>query len=231
MYCIKCGVELTDGQEICPICETRVYHPDLPLVPDPTYPKKEFVSEEFNRHGLLFVITVLWLLPTFLPMVFELMWSGEIEWSGYVIGALVLGYVTVILPWWFKRPNPVIFVPSGFAVALAYLFYIDLTLGGEWFLPFALPVGAALGLIVGAVVTLCRYLTRGRLYVFGGAMVALGMWTQLIEALIRVVFDVRFPVIWSLFSATTLTLIGLLLIVIAIVKPLRDSLIKIFFIG
>ncbi len=231
MYCIKCGVELSDGQEICPICETRVCHPELPVTPKPTYPKKEFVSEEFNRHGLLFVITVLWLLPAFLPMVFELMWSGGVEWSGYVIGALVFCYITVVLPWWFKKPNPVIFVSSDFAAALVYLFYIDLASGGEWFLPFALPVGAALGVIVSGVVTLCRYLKRGRLYVFGGAMMALGMWTQLIEALIRAVFAVRFPVIWSLFSATTLMLIGILLIVIAIVKPLRDSLVKIFFIG
>ena len=46
MYCIKCGAELSDGQKVCPICETKVYHPDIPVVEDKdTYPKKEFVSE------------------------------------------------------------------------------------------------------------------------------------------------------------------------------------------
>ena len=79
MYCIKCGVKLSEGQTTCPICHTRVYHPDLPVSDRPTYPKKEFQSEEFNRHGLLFVISVLWLLPTFLPMIFELSWHATVS--------------------------------------------------------------------------------------------------------------------------------------------------------
>ena len=42
MFCIKCGVELTDGQSICPVCGTRVYHPDVPIKQaPPTYPKKD----------------------------------------------------------------------------------------------------------------------------------------------------------------------------------------------
>ncbi len=231
MYCIKCGIELSAGQTVCPVCQTRVYHPDLPNEGQPTYPKKEFVSEEFNRRGLLFVITMLWLLPTFLPTIFELLWHESIAWSGYVLGAFVLTYVCFVLPWWFKRPNPVIFVPSGFAAALVYLLYIDLQESGDWFLKFAFPTGAALALIVCAVVALCRYLSRGRLYVFGGALIALGAWTILIEFLIRVAFSVRFSVMWSLFSGITLALLGIMLIVIAIVRPLRDSLYKIFFVG
>lgn len=30
MYCIKCGVELADSEKVCPLCGTRVFHPDLP---------------------------------------------------------------------------------------------------------------------------------------------------------------------------------------------------------
>lgn len=29
MYCVKCGVELDDAEERCPLCGTRVYHPDI----------------------------------------------------------------------------------------------------------------------------------------------------------------------------------------------------------
>jgi NAD-dependent SIR2 family protein deacetylase len=74
MYCIKCGVKLSDGQERCPLCSTRVYHPDIPFGESkPTYPKKDFESEELNLKGLLFVITILWVLPLVLPVVFELL--------------------------------------------------------------------------------------------------------------------------------------------------------------
>ena len=30
MYCVKCGVELADSQRVCPLCGTRVFHPDIP---------------------------------------------------------------------------------------------------------------------------------------------------------------------------------------------------------
>ena len=29
MYCIKCGVELKDSEEKCPLCGTVVFHPDM----------------------------------------------------------------------------------------------------------------------------------------------------------------------------------------------------------
>ena len=31
MYCVKCGVKLSDNQELCPICGTKVYHPDIKI--------------------------------------------------------------------------------------------------------------------------------------------------------------------------------------------------------
>lgn len=30
MYCINCGVELADSETVCPLCGTRVFHPDMP---------------------------------------------------------------------------------------------------------------------------------------------------------------------------------------------------------
>ena len=73
MFCIKCGVELTDGQTVCPVCSTRVYHPDLPIEKvSPTYPKKDFESEEFNRRGILFVVTILSLLAAILCVMFNI---------------------------------------------------------------------------------------------------------------------------------------------------------------
>ncbi|MBR6741927.1 MAG: hypothetical protein IKM09_00640 [Clostridia bacterium] len=232
MYCCNCGVKLSNGQKICPVCNTRAYHPDMPEGDAaPTYPNKEFQSEEYNRRGLLFVISVLWLLPLALPLIFELAWHAEVTWSGYVAGGVLLGYIVLILPWWFKRAPSIIFVASDFAAALLYVLYIDLTLGGGWFLPFAFPVGGSFALICCAVVVLCDYIRRGYLYIFGGALIALGAWTVLIELLVEVVFGIASPVFWSACSLLSLLVLGMLLIVIAIIKPLHESLKKLFFIG
>ena len=123
MYCIKCGVRLSEGQTLCPICGTRVYHPDFEITESNTYPKGEFKSEEFNRVGLLFVITLLCLIPLILPMILDMAWHGEISWSGYVTGGTVLFYVGFILPLWFKKPNPVIFTPCFYCCNLLYGYF------------------------------------------------------------------------------------------------------------
>ena len=233
MYCVNCGIKLAEGQKYCPVCNTRAYHPDIPQSDaHPTYPNKEFQSEEYNRRGLLFVITILWFIPFVLPVIFELAWHATVTWSGLVAGGVLLGYIVLILPFWFKNAPPIIFMGSDFAAILLYLLYIDLEQGGgHWFLSFAFPVTGVLGLICCAVVALCGYIRRGYLYIFGGATIALGAWTGLIEFLIWVTFGIVSPVFWSACSFTTLFVIGMLLIVIAIVKPLKESLRKKFFLG
>lgn len=74
-----------------------------------------------------------------------------------------------VLPLWFKRPNPVIFVPVDFAAIILYLLYIDLATGGHWFLTFAFPVAGSIGVLITTMVALLRYVRRGYLYIFGGA--------------------------------------------------------------
>ena len=231
MYCIKCGAELSVGQALCPLCNTRVYHPDLPNEGSPTYPKKEFVSEQVNRKSILLVITILSLIPLLVPLFFELSYHGEVSWSGYVAGGVILFYLSFILPSWFRRPRPTVFVPCNFAAAILFLLYVALQTGGDWFLSFAFPVAGALGLIVTTMATLLFHLRRGHLYVWGGGLIALGAWTVLIELIIGVAFGVVSSVRWSLFSLVPLVILGLLLILVAIVRPIRESLYKIFFIG
>lgn len=231
MYCIRCGAELSAGQTLCPLCNTRVAHPDIPNEPNPTYPKKDFPSEQVNRKGVLFVLTILYLIPLTLPILFELSFHHEIDWSGYVTGGVILFYLFFLLPAWFERPNPTIFVPVNFAAVLLFLFYVNFALGGSWFFSFALPVAGVLGLIVSAAAILLFYLRRGRLYVVGGTLIALGLWSSLIEMLIGYAFSVESPIRWSLFSLVPLSILGLLLILSAIVRPFRDALRKVFFIG
>ena len=232
MYCIKCGAELADGQRVCPICNTRVYHPDIELPPEsPTYPKKDFKSEEFNRKGLMFVVTILFLIPLVLPMLLELDWHGTVGWSGYVTGGTLLFYVCFILPLWFKNPSPAIFYPSSFAAITLFLLYVCLQTEGNWFLEFAMPITLSFGAITSAVMILVHYLKRGVLYIVGGGFIALGGWCVLLEALIRTVFGAHTEFYWSSVPLVVCFIVGMMLIVIEIVKPFKESLRKIFFIG
>lgn len=231
MYCIQCGAELSAGQALCPLCNTRVYHPDIPNEHIPTYPKKEFPSEQVNKKGVMFVLTIFYLIPLILPMLFELSYHREIDWSGYVTGGVILFYLLFLLPIWFDRPSPAIFVPVDFAAAALFLFYVNFATGGTWFFSFALPTVGVLGLIVSAAAILLYYLHHGRLYVVGGMLIALGLYSTMIELLVGYTFDISSPVRWSLFSLVPLFVLGLALILSAIIRPIRDTLYRIFFIG
>lgn len=231
MYCVKCGVELADSETKCPLCETGVYHPAIVRpAADKPYPPFEKPAESINPRGVLFVMSVL--LSTIVIICLLLEWNidGRVLWSGFVAGAILLLYVLIVLPNWFRRPNPAVFVPSAFAAVALYLFYINYSVLGNWFFSFALPVTAGAALITTAVVLLSYYLRRGYLYIWSGASILTGAYTIWIEILINTTFRIRDTLIWSPYPFIVFFMIGIMLLVIALVKPLRESLRKKFFI-
>ena len=231
MYCIKCGVELADSEKSCPLCQTPVFHPMFPQPEGETlYPADANPPRKIRPWGLLILVSaLLFLLPSIVTILIDLQVRGSITWSGYVVGALQMIYVIAVLPTWFHRPNPVIFVPCDFAAVGLYLLYINLVTDGHWFLTFAFPVLGALGLIVTSVVTLTRYIHRGRLYVFGGAAITLGLIMPVMELLINHTFHRPRFVAWSLYPLSALVILGVILLVVAMCKPVRESFGKRFF--
>ena len=230
MYCIKCGVKLSDNQKQCPLCQTVVFHPDvMPKSDDPLYPAGQQPAPQVRSQAALVVTTTLFLLPLLITALCDLQLNGVITWSGYVIGALVVSYVILVLPYWFRRPNPVIFVPCGFVAVGLYLLYISLATGGGWFLSFAFPVTGAVGLIVTAVVTLVKYVGKGELYIFGGAFALLGAFMPVMEWLLNLTFGFTHSLVWSWYPLIALVLLGCMLIFLALFRPARETMERKFF--
>ena len=231
MYCVNCGVELADSETVCPLCGTRVFHPDLQRVQtDAPYPRDLHKKpDEVNRSGLLFVLTMLVLLPAVICLLCDWRINGKIVWSGFAAGGIGLLYVLIVLPMWFRHPNPVIFVPVDFVAIGLYLLYIDLAVNGHWFLSFAFPVTGAAGVLLTAVVALVRYVRGGYLYIFGGALILSGGLAVLIEFLLNETFGIHEVLFWSLYPMAAGVILGGMLLVIAICKPLRKSLHRKFF--
>ena len=230
MYCVKCGVELADSEKKCPLCGTPVFHPDIERKPaEPPFPPDRRHAENVSRVGILFVLTVLFVLPAAICLLCDWRINGGIVWSGYAAGGIALLYILVLLPMWFRHPNPVIFVPVDFVAIGLYLLYIDLATGGHWFLSFAFPVTGAIGVLVTAVVALTRYLHAGYLYIYGGGLILGGALAMLIEFQLNLTFQVHETFFWSFYPLVAGVLLGLMLIVIAVCKPLRESLRKKFF--
>lgn len=231
MYCVNCGVKLADSERTCPLCGTKAYHPDInPNFTDGPYPTDKAVPEAVNPKGILFVLTVIFAQPIFITLFCDLQFNSRITWSGYAAGGVLLGYILFVLPFWFKRPNPVIFAPVDFAAAALYMLYINFATGGDWYLTFALPTTVYFALLVTTYVTLTRYVKRGILYIIGGTWIGLGVFFPIIELLIGLTFLDKISFIWSPYPGSVCVIFGLMFIVIAICKPLKESLKKRFFI-
>ena len=229
MYCIQCGVKLADSEEKCPLCGLEVCRPQLPpRTGEKSYPP--FQKKKVSRFGTVALLTLLLTLPAVVTLLCNLVINGAVTWSGYVVGALLLLYVTAVLPLWFKKPNPVVLVPCDFAAVALYLLYICLYTGGKWFLPFALPVTGLMALGVTALVVLCRYLRRGHLYIFGGAAVYFGLALLLTEFLLNRSFGFTWGLVWCWYPMAALVLLGIWLLVLAISRPLRSRMHRRFFI-
>lgn len=233
MYCIHCGVKLAEGKKPCPLCGTIPFHPELTAQDQESlYPAgRNPANNQVRPTVVLTVITVLlFLLPIFITLQCDLLISGRIVWSGYVVGALMTVYSIVVLPLWFKKPNPVIFVPIAFAMIGLYLLYINFAVDGNWFLSFAFPVVGFAALNVTAVVTLIRYVKRGVLYILGGSFIATGIFMPVMEFLLNLTFQTARVYYWSVYPLTALVLLGGLLIFLAICRPARETMERKFFI-
>ena len=227
MYCVKCGVELADSESKCPLCQTPVYlpgyTPDEDARPYPRFEKPEKV----NPRGIYFIISFVCIIGAVISFICDLNLGGGISWSGYAIGAIALFYIIFILPAWFRKFNPAIFIPCDFLAIALYVAYINLATGGKWFLSFAMPVIASVAVIVSSITILSYYIKRGYLYIWGGAIIATGLLSPVIEMLAHLTFGGPF-IRWGVYPLIAFFLIGIMLIVIAIVKPLRESLCRIF---
>lgn len=229
MYCMNCGVKLGDTEKRCPLCGVTAFHPELSRedVP-PLYPAREPV-EQVNSRVAQIVITTLLLISGCISVLCDLQLNSRVVWSGYVIGGLLIFYISLVLPYWFRRPNPVVFVAAAFVAVGVYLLYINQSVDGDWFLSFAFPVTGVVGILVTAVVTLMKYVPKGGLYIIGGALIALGIFMPVMELLLCITFaGLRF-LGWSFYPLIVLVLLGGMLVFLAICRPAREKMERKFF--
>ena len=222
MYCIKCGVKLGDGEKRCPLCDTTVYHPDFESPKgERLFPEHKMPDVSSNAKAVNGVIAILFLIPLVICFLTDININGKIEWFGYVAGALAVSYITLALPLWFEKRNPVVFTLLSLTSVMAYLVLVNLLTDGDWFMSFAFPVAGGLSLIILTVVALMHYLKKGKLYIIGGALIFLGTFMMLIEFFLNMTFDLRY-IWWSIYPLAGLSLLGGLFIFLAANRTARE---------
>ena len=228
MYCVKCGVKLMDGERACPLCNTPVLYTEHAF-------QEERYSDRYpseRRHGkyiLLSLVTALMLAAGLICLVICLKTFGGVSWSGYVLMGLALAWIMLILPFWFRRFLPFVFLPLDYAAVCGFLLYICARTGGHWFLSFAFPVTLLHGAFLLCTLALFRHAKKGRLRKVGALMIIMGPYCMLIELFEHITFGTPM-FLWSLYCVCAFGAIGLFLFIASLIPPLRSFLERKFFI-
>ena len=229
MYCVKCGIRLDDGVNQCPLCGTAVWNPNGVSSEShynvSRYPEKN----RAGRYLILSLITVLLAASALSCLIACLNVLGEVGWSGYVLFGTLLLYVVCVLPFWFDKYHPMIFVPVGFAAAGVLLLYTSIKTGGRWFLRFGFPVTVLSFLMVYLAIVIARYIKKGRLMLIGLYFILLGGFTMLVEFFEHLAFGTRM-FLWSLYPFSVFFLTGLFLFIVSFIPGVRSYLKRLLFI-
>ena len=224
MYCIKCGVELGDAEERCPLCKTEVYHPDITRPEEaPLYPQNKMPKKTNGRVAVSGALAIVFLIPLIISFYSDLQLDKTLDWFWLVGGGIILAYIHVALPLWFKKPNFSFFIPLDFVATTLYLLLVCNQTGGDWFVSFAFPLISCFGVITCTAIALLCNVKGKRFYIIGGTVAALGLFILLVEYLISGTFGIRF-IGWSVYPLITLVVFGGLLIYLGANKSARETL-------
>lgn len=230
MYCIHCGVKLTENAGECPLCHTPVVTTPMPESAVRSRYSDRYPAENRGRGRVMaaWLMTAVMLAAGLGCLIFCLQTTHEAGWSGYVLMSLALGWIWVILPMLFPRWRPMIFLSIDFAALAGFLLYICAKTGGNWFLSFAFPVTGIAAAVTLTGVALVRYMTQGRFRMMSLLIIFIGLSFMLIEFFQHITFGTPMFV-WSLYCVCGFCLIGLFLFIASFVPPLRAYLRRTFF--
>ena len=100
-YCVNCGVELQKSEPRCPLCGTEVINPNEPREEKPArpYPSHvEHLDKTVDRRYIASFISLLLLIPLFTVMLANILVSGKLSWSYYVLGGELVAFTVFCCP-------------------------------------------------------------------------------------------------------------------------------------
>lgn len=190
-YCVNCGVELSKGTNVCPLCDTPVINPNKRSTENeyPAFPENVELPKGVRKRYVALIISFVMLLPNIVCLMTNLFLTPKMLWSVYVISTSLLVWFLFILPFLIKNKHPYLLLTIDAFITAAYIFvfyYYNSPRDG-WFTAIALPAVFGLFLSIGILTFL---LSKKRTTIF-----------KIISVLTTItVFLVYFCVIFNLYE-------------------------------
>ncbi len=233
-YCVHCGVELAPSERECALCGTRLVDPacDWQRPAEMPYPETVDIQKtRIDRRYARQLMAAVLMVPAFIVLLVDLVDGRGLNWSPYVVGALMLFYCWVVVPVLFKFSRPYAYILINVVSLWAYLLLIAVLTGGmHWFVRLVLPLLALMGLLaMGVLLALRRQkwppLMRAALICLFCGLFLIGL-----ELLISWYLGLPFALRWSFYAAIPSGVIALMLVLLERHKPLKQEIKKRLFI-
>ena len=206
LICNKCGVELDDGLNICPLCETPVgVHGDDNNL---TYHMKTRSIDETKKVHLLKrvlwqVTSVLLLSGIVATLTINIAIQGSITWSIYpvCICLMIFSYASLIA---LGRTGILFPLLGGWLMSVVVLIVVQWYSGLTWPLRLALPILCSVNAVgVAFILVVTNLRTRG-LNVLAIGLIAVSVLCLAIEGIISKYFGDAIKLQWSVIVAACL---------------------------
>lgn len=230
-YCSKCGVEVNEGIEECPLCNLPIqYFPEdtekkirKKVYPERTdqqvngrsYPDEEIeqpgkrtLTKKEKKFKIWEIIGVSLLIPFLIVTFTDLIISTSITWAKFPMITLLLVWLLCTFPLVFtKRPVVIIigitFSLFGFLVLVDYFSNWKI----DW-IQLALPIIALVLFLAVAVVVPSTYVKQKGMNIAAFILFAIGLLNLGLDLIIMSTIHGKITVTWSLFVLVPTFIIG-----------------------
>lgn len=229
-YCVNCGVELEKSQAYCPLCAVEVQNPKEPYDPTLAKPYSRHivrVQKRLERRYMAWIITVLILLAGVVCVMADLVYTGAMTWSLYVVSSLLMAWVLVLLPLLFTGLHPVVCVLLDVCALLAFLYVINIAdTSSDWYLTLAMPQVLFYGLLALVDVLLWRSKWLHGWQRIGVVIASGGVAMMGLEILLDLFNDMHIELDWSWFVIIPAFAVGLILFLLERKREVKEEILK-----
>ncbi|MCP4163241.1 MAG: hypothetical protein GY760_24535 [Deltaproteobacteria bacterium] len=217
-YCSKCGIEVDDKIDICPLCATKIQilppEEDEPkryppkATPNSIPPKRN--KREMRKMAAI-IVTFGLLIPASIAFTADLVLNGQVTWGTYTISTLIYIWILVLLALLYYR-KPVITLFAYYLSTLIFLYSIDyFNKGIFWFYGLAFPIISITAILIVIIIFIARKSKRKELNILSYSVFALGIECIGIEFTINHFLSKTISLGWSIIVlAATIPAAGLL---------------------
>jgi hypothetical protein len=219
-YCSRCGVEVDESVDFCPLCRTPIQKPgEAGAIVPGAYPKASAPAanrnpEPQNVFLAWMIVTVILVTPFLVVLTLGIQFHGLRTWAGYSLCALAAAWVCITLLVLYSR-RPVI-LSTGIAITIGAMLFVFDSINGRllWFFPTGVPLLVLFFALLLGTILLCarlkqRGLNVGAIVIFAAGIMCLGL-----DLMLSRYFTAPFHLSWSLIVVSALFPLAVFLLIL-----------------